>query len=192
MELKTQAVDRLLELLSPALAVELDRIVADTCQALEQDFQKRLQSAVREAEASFIASAEAQLIRAVADAKETTRKQVTEELEKFFEAKLADTVTQLKSEASSEQARLQEQLDRWRIFAETQRELAQASSQPEMLARFLVPAQAFAAGLGLYVAKPEGLALWKSRGAVFPEIISDETRDPQSSFRIIVVRAKSI
>ena len=68
MELKTQALDRVLEALSPALAAELDRIVDETCQALEQDFQKRLQAAVGEAEASFIASAEAQLIRAVADA----------------------------------------------------------------------------------------------------------------------------
>ena len=193
MELKTQALDRVLEALSPALAAEIDRIVAETCQALEQDFQKRLQSAVRDAEANFIVSAEAQLIRAVADAKETTRKQVTEELEELFGAKLADTVTQLQSEASGDRARLQEQLDRWRIFAETQRELAEASSQPEMLARFLVLAQPFAAGLGLYVAKPEGLALWKSRGqAVFPEIISDETTDPQSYFRTIEVRGESI
>ena len=112
MELKTQALDRLLEALSPALAAELDRIVDETCQALEQDFQKRLQAAVGEAEASFIASAEAQLIRAVADAKETTRRQVSEELEKLFEAKLADTVTQLQRDASGERARLQEQLDR--------------------------------------------------------------------------------
>jgi hypothetical protein len=193
MELKTQALDRVLEALSPALAAEIDRIVAETCQALEQDFQERLQSAVRDAEANFIVSAEAQLIRAVADAKETTRKQVTEELEELFRAKLADTATQLQSEASGERARLQEQLDRWRIFAETQRELAEVSSQPEMLARFLVLAQPFAAGLGLYVAKPDGLALWKSRGqGVFPEIISDETTDPQSYFRTIEVRGKSI
>ena len=193
MELKTQALDRLLEALSPALAAELDRIVDETCQALEQDFQKRLQAAVGEAEASFIASAEAQLIQAVADAKETTRRQVSEELEKLFEAKLADTVNQLKSDASGERARLQEQLDRWRIFAETQRQLAEASSQAEILARFLMLAQPFAAALGLYVAKPEALALWKSRGeGIFPEIISEETTDPQTYFRPIELRGKSI
>src|SRR3989449_11753549 len=122
MELKTQALYRLLEALSPALAAELDRIVDETCQALEQDFQKRLQAAVGEAEASFIASAEAQLIRAVHDAKETTRRQVSKELEKLFEAKLADTVTPLKSDASGERARPQQQIARWRIFAQTQRE----------------------------------------------------------------------
>jgi len=50
MELKTHELERVLEALSPTLAAELDRIVTETRQALEQDFQKRLQAAVREAE----------------------------------------------------------------------------------------------------------------------------------------------
>ena len=185
MELKTRALDRLLEALSPALAAEVDRVVDETRQALEQEFQKRLQSAARDAEA--------QLVRAVADAQESTRKQVTQELEERFRATLADTVADLKKEASEERARLQEQLEQWRIFAETQKQLAEASSQPEILARFLKLAQPFAAGLGLYVAKSNGLALWKSRGkGAFPEIISEGTADPESYFRTVAVRGKSV
>jgi hypothetical protein len=51
----------------------------------------------------------------------------------------------------------------------------------------------FAAGLGLYVSKTDGLALWKSRGnGAFPEIISEETTDPESYFRPIIVRNKTV
>ena len=193
MELKTQALDRVLEALSPALAAELDRVVAETRQALEQDFQKRLQTAVQIAEAQTKAAAEEQMARAVAEVEETTKKQVSTELEERFRNKLAETTAQFKGEASAERARLQEQIDQWRVFAETQRQLAEASSQPEILARFLKIAQPFAAGLGIYVAKTDGLALWKHRGTgAFPEIISQETTDPESYFREIVVRAKVV
>jgi hypothetical protein len=215
MELKTQALDRVLEALSPALAAELDRIVDETRQALEEEFQKRLQSAVRDAEAATRSAAEAQMVQSVADAREEARKQVTEELEKQFSSKLADTTAQLKneasterarlqneasteraqlqSEASTERARLQEQVDQWRVFAEAQRQLAEASSQSEILARFLKLARPFAAGLALYVTKKDGLALWKSRGeGAFPEIISQETTDPEAYFRAIRVRDKIV
>src|SRR2546423_1036205 len=92
-----------------------------------------------------------------------------------------------------QQTQLKDQIDQWRIFAETQQQLAEASSQPEILARFLKLAQPFAAGLGLYVTKVDGLALWKSRGSgAFPEIISKETTDPESYFSTIVVRGKAV
>jgi len=193
MELKTQALDRVLEALSPALAAELDRVVSETRQALEQEFQKRLQSAVRDAEAATRSEGEAQTARAVAEAGEAARKQATEELEKQFSIKLGETVSQLKSEASAERARLQEQLEHWRVFAETQKQLSEASSQPEILARFLKLAKPFAAGFGLYVAKADGLALWKSRGdGAFPEIISQQTTDPESYFKAVTVRGKIV
>src|SRR5207253_11332880 len=189
MELKTQALDRVLEALSPALAAELDRVVAETRQTLEQEFQKRLQAAVRDAETATKAAGDAQMAHAVADAQGATKKQVTAELEERFRTKLAENTAQLKGEASAERKRLQEQIDQWRIFAETQRQLAEASSQPEILARFLKVAQPFAAGLALYVTKTDGLALWKHRGnGAFPEIISQQTTDPESYFRSVVVR----
>ena len=193
MELKTQALDRVLEALSPALAAELDRVVAETRQTLEQEFQKRLQAAVRDAETATKAAGDAQMAHAVADAQEATKKQITAELEERFRTKLAENTAQLKGEASAERKRLQEQIDQWRIFAETQRQLAEASSQPEILARFLKIAQPFASGLGLYVAKADGLALWKHRGkGAFPEIISQQTTDPESYLRSVVVRDKAV
>jgi hypothetical protein len=189
MELKTQALDRILEALSPALAAELDRVVEETRQALEQEFQKRLQTTVRETELA----AEVRMAHSVAETKEATQQQVTAELEERFRVKLAEATAQLKGEASAESARLQEQIDQWRVFADTQRQLADASSQPEILARFLKIAQPFAAGLGLYVTKTDGLALWKQRGTgAFPEIISQQTTDPETYFRAIVVRAKVV
>ncbi len=200
MELKTHGLERVLEALSPALARELDRIVSDTRQALEEDFQNRLESAVREAEQDRKALAEAQLVHAIADAKESMRKQVSQDLEERFNAKLADTVSQVKREASDERTRfqgrlaeLQEQLEEWRTFAESQRQLVEASSQAEILTRFLQLGQPFAAGLALYVAKRDGLALWKSRGeGAFPEIISEKTTDPEFYFRTISVRGKPV
>jgi hypothetical protein len=193
MELKTQALDRVLEALSPTLAAELDRVVAETRESLEQELHERLESAVRDAEAATKAAADAEMAQAVSEAKEATKTQVTAELEEKFRIKLVETIAQLKDEASAEQANLQGQLDQWRIFAETQLQLAEASSQPEILARFLKIAQPFAAGIGLYVIKADGLALWKQRAnGAFPDIISQQTTDPDSYFRSVVVREKVV
>jgi hypothetical protein len=226
MELKTQVLDRLFEALSPALAAEFERVVQETRESLEQEFEKRLQAAVHDAESAVRSAADSELQLAVAEAAEATKKKVTEELETQFQAKLAETTTQLQEKASSERAqlqeeasaervrlesessaernrlqeeasvertRLQEQLDQWRVFAETQRQLAEASSQPEILSRFLRLAEPFAEALAVYVTKADGLALWKSRGnGAFPEIISRETIDPESYFRVLTVRGKTV
>ena len=192
MELKIQALDRLLDALSPALSAELDRVVRENTEALEENFKARLETAVRDAEASTRERAAGELNRAVAEATETTRKEVTEELERKFAEHLAETTTQLQTEAA-ERIQLQEQLEQWKTFADTPRQFAESASQPEMLARFLHLAQPFAKGLAVYVSKSDGLALWKSRGkAAFPEIISQETTDPESYFRTIVVRGKTV
>src|SRR5206468_1284817 len=91
---------------------------------------------------------------------------------------------QLKDEATSERAKLQQELSEWRTLADLPDELSKASSQPEILMKFLRLTQPFAQGLALYVTKKDGLALWKSRGkSVFPDIISQDTTDPESYFR---------
>ena len=144
MELKTQALDRVLEALSPALAAELDRVVSETREALEQEFQKRLQSAVREAESASRQAAEAEQEQAVREARETTKNQVTDELNEQFKKTLEQATSALKSEASTELARVQEQLDQFRIFADAQKLLGEATSQPEILARFLKMTEPFA------------------------------------------------
>ena len=193
MELKTQALDRVLEALSPALAAELDRVVNETRQSLEQEFQKRLQTAVRDAENAVKTTAEVEMRRAVDETREATQKKVSNELEQQFKKTLEKETNQLQSEASAERTRLQEQLHQWRVFAETQRQLGDAASQPEILARFLKLAEPFASKLAVYVSKADGLALWKSRGKpAFPEIISEETTDPESYFRTINVRGKTV
>jgi len=217
MDVKTQALDRVLEALSPALAAELDRVVQETREAMQQEFQARLDAAHSEIE------------RAVEQSREDTRREVTAELEKQFAerldgitaqvrneggqqvAQLVDTIAQVKREAADERAKLEaamteqknewsgelskveDERERWRIFAEAQEKFADASSQSEMLTRFLTTAQNFAQGLAIYVAKADGLALWKSKGnGAFPKILSKETTDPESYFKTISVRGKTV
>ncbi len=207
-----------MEALSPALAAEFDRVASETREALEKEFEEKVQTAVRDAEAEkeralaetrdaakraadeaneagqkSIAEAGEAANRAIAEAREATKKQVTEELEQAFQKKLNDVTTELKNEAAAGREWMQEQLDQWRTFAETQKQLAEAASQPEILARFLKLSEPFSSALALYVAKQDGLALWKSRGkGAFPEIISKEITDPESYYRTIDVRGKAV
>src|SRR5437867_9594529 len=60
MELKTQALDRVLEAISPSLGAELDRIIEDVHRKLEMEFQERLQATVRETETAAEAASQAQ------------------------------------------------------------------------------------------------------------------------------------
>jgi hypothetical protein len=203
MELKTQALDRLLEALSPAISSELDRITQETRETLEKEFENRMQTDRQEAEAAQ-AAAQTELARAVEEATEATRTQVKADLEEEFKQRLAEMTGQLQAQAAEsrsqlreqfelERAQLQEQLEQWKTFAEAYRQLVESSSQPEILSRFLRLSQPFAAALAVYVAKADGLALWKSRGNVaFPEIISQQTTDPESYFRSIHVRGKTV
>jgi hypothetical protein len=151
------------------------------------------EQAISDAVAKAAAEAAAQASTQAAAQKDETRRQVTEELERQFAQRLSETTTKLNDAASAEHARLKEELDQWRAFAETQRQLAEASSQAEILSRFLRLSEPFAEALAVYVTKADGLALWKSRGKhSFPEIISKQTTDPESYFKIITVRGKSV
>src|SRR5262249_9381374 len=115
------------------------------------------------------------------------------ELEQQFRDKVEAAVNQLKNEASEERAKLENQLQKWKMFAEAQRTLAEASSQPAMLERFLRLAEPFAEGLAIYVRKADGLALWKSKGkGAFPDIVSKDTADPEFYFRSISIRGNTV
>jgi hypothetical protein len=210
--------DRVLEALSPALSAELNRMVQETRDALEQEFQSRLQTAVRDAESAAASAGQTQLAQALEHAKEETRGQVSADLQKQFDAKLEETAAnlkkesaaelakleakvkqleadakQLKDESSADRAKLQEELTHWKALAELSDELSKASSQPEILQKFLRLTQPFTQGLAIYVTKKDGLALWKSRGkSVFPDIISQDTTDPESYFRALSVRGKTV
>ena len=211
MDVKTPALDRLFEALSPALSAELDRVVQETKETMEQEFQYRLQTAAREAESAAASARQAEVQQAIEQAKEEMRGQVSAELEQHFNrkleaataqgrqelseerTKLEAAMTQQKDEWTSERVRLQQELAQWRALAELPDELSNASSQPEILLKFLRLSEPFAEGLAIYVTKKDGLALWKSRGNyVFPDIISQDTRDPESYFRTLSIRGRAV
>jgi hypothetical protein len=192
-ELKTPALDRLLEVLSSPLAAELDRLVQDTRRTLEQEFEGRLQAALHEAQSTAATETEARLAEAVEQAKAGAQRKVGEELELQFKQRLEEALSQAKNEVSSERATLEQEVARWRVFAEAQLELLAATSQADVLSRFLNLTEPFAQDLALYIVKSGGLALWKTRGNTsFPDIISQETRDPDSYFKLIQVRGKTV
>jgi len=204
MELRAQAVDRLLEALSPALTAELDRILEESRQKLEEEFQEKLQSALRDGELATLHLAEVRLEEAVAQARETMRIQLTE----GFTEQLNFTIQQLREEMSGkadetmkaafanwavERTALQEQVSRWHAFAEVQRQLSQCTSQSEIVSRLIKLSEPFAESFAFYLSKPDGLALWKSRGALaFPALISPDTIDPDLYFKSAVVRNKMV
>src|SRR5213075_3163751 len=94
-KVKTEALDRLIEALSPALVSELDRIVQETREGLEKEFQLRLQNAFHEGETAAGAAAQVQLDRTVEQAREETRQQVTGEFEKQIAEKVSEERSKL-------------------------------------------------------------------------------------------------
>jgi hypothetical protein len=193
MELKTQTLDRVLEALSPTLATEIDRVVRETREAMEHEFESRLQTALRDAETAAASLLDAEVQRATAEATEATRIQVRDELERQFKEKLDAALAQSQSDTSADQEKLQEELAQWRSYAEAQRQLSDATSQPEILSRFLRLAEPFAGEIAVYVTKANGLSLWKARdNAAFSETISQETIRSEWYFKTINVRGKPV
>jgi len=221
METRTQAVDRVLEALSPALASELERIVNETRQAIEAECERRLQSAVQDAEESARNAAEIErhhaVDRAVEETRQSVQQKITQELQAQFTKTLGERDNDLnttrdefsrlrddfqkrqnewnseRQQLQSERDRLQKDGERWRVFAEAQQALTESTSQPELLLRWLKLAEPFAASVAIYRIKGDGLTLWKSRGkTVFPDIISQQTTDPESFFKPMIVRGKTV
>jgi hypothetical protein len=131
------------------------------------------------------------------------RSQLTEEMQAEFNRTLQETGDRLQAkfeeelhhaaaEWEAERARLQHEIRRWRVFTDAQRELAECTSQAEILVRFLNLAGPFAASIAVYVSKGDRLALWKTRGpAAFSEAPSD-SQDPEIYFKPVVVRRKTV
>jgi hypothetical protein len=219
MKLSTQAVDKILEALAPTLSAELERVLQEARQQQEEEFLKRLETATHEAENAVMQLADAEKEKTLAEARQKLtaelqiekEKAVSEACEKVstdmrnqFHETLRQTIDQLgadfaqQSEANAaqweaEKAGLQEQANLWRTFAEGPQQLAESASQAEMLTRFLNLVEPFAGAVAVYVAKADGLALWKSRGkGAFPEHVSQDTIDPESFFKPLVVRERTI
>ena len=110
MDVKAQELDRVMEALSPVLAKELERVIQETREALEMDFQVRLQGAVREAEENALRAAELERQRSIAETQESTRRQVTEELNQQFSKTLEEATGKLQSEFSAERAQIHRRL----------------------------------------------------------------------------------
>src|SRR5262245_66544495 len=91
MDVKIQSLDRVIEALSPVLGSELDRVVQETRDAVEQEFQARLDETIREANATT-ASVQDQAERTVEEGKEEVRRQINWKMEKQFSERL-DTRT---------------------------------------------------------------------------------------------------
>ena len=205
---RTHQIDRVLNAISPALSAEIDRMIDEKCVELEMQAQTRLQNAIRDVEETIRKQAEVERRNAVdqvfEETRESTRKQVSEELQAQFVLTLNETTRALtssheaelqraKAEWATERERIQQQLEQWRVFAEAQKQLSEANSQGEILMRWIKLAEPFGSSIAIYTLKTDGLGLWKSRGtAVFPEVISDQTTDPDSLFRPIVVRGKTV
>jgi len=109
MDVKIQSLDRVIEALSPVLGSELDRVVQEARDAVEQEFQARLDETIREANATT-ASVQAQAERTVEEAKEETRRQITAQLEQQFSERLEARTNELKNESAEERAKLQNEL----------------------------------------------------------------------------------
>jgi hypothetical protein len=200
MEPHKEGLDKMLESLEPALSTDLTRILETARRELEDEFHKRLEAVVREAQAAATGVSESQQQQLV----EKAREELSAELKADFEKTLAQTRQQLEAEFdqkmrvgeqqwNSEKNRLQEQVNLWRTYAEAQRQMADGRSQVDVLSHFLDRVEAFAPAVALYVAKADGLELWKTRGnAAFPKAISQSTIDPDAYFRPIVIRDKSV
>lgn len=195
-----RTVDRLLGVASPLMAKELDVVMQQFRANLEDEFRIR---------------AENERLQAVEETRKSVRVEVTEEMEARFKEEFKIQLEEFRNsiEEDSRQAKVEfgrqisqkadqiekqrtnltREITRWRLLAHFSVRIGEASSQIEILTRFLTLAEQFADGVALYLNKPTGLELWRSRGdVVFPNFISDETIDPESFFSRILVRNKTV
>jgi len=200
MELHTEEVKNGPDAAGPDLSSEITRILDAARQQLEEEFRKRVEAAVGAAEAAAAGRAVTEREEAVNRARE----EVTAEMRAQLDQTQLRTITQLQSEFErkmrdareqwdEEKERIEEQVNHWRTYADAQRLMAESASQSEILSHFLRAAEAFAPNLALYVSKSDGLSLWKTHGTgPFPDLISQDTNDPDAYFKTIVVRERTV
>jgi len=174
--------------LRASLETEKADAVAAAREALNGEFAAKyaldLQNAMDQVRADF--GAEAQDVEAKFAADKTVLASEIAAVE-GDRARLESEISRLREENTE----LREQALLWRTYAEAQREIGDSGSQAEMLNRFLKLAEPFAASIAVYVAKPGGLELWKSRGAgPFPSVLPDTGADMYC--QPLVVRDKTV
>jgi hypothetical protein len=200
MDLRTEGLDKMLESLGPALSEDIARILESTRRQLEEEFRKRLEAVVRDTEKAAASVTDSQREEILTKARE----QLSLELKAQYDQTLRKTTAEMQAEfdhrlrvseqqSQAERTRLQEQVNLWRTYAEAQRKMAESRSQAEVLSHFLDRVEAFAPSIAVYVAKTDGLGLWKTRGrGAFPPVVSQSTIDPDAYFKPIVIRDKTV
>jgi hypothetical protein len=199
------AVDRLLEAMSRPLSLQLESLLGEQRKRLEAEANVRLRKALLDQEGEIGQRSEAEQARVRAETAEQVRQQVTRELESRFEEKLAvelralkDRLDAVSGEAAAdwerERQELGQQAERWHVLTEFYRRTGTVISQTEILNRYLKAAVHFAGGVALYLERNEGLSRWGAAGgaAAFPEIVSEDTRDPDWYWVPVRVRSRTV
>jgi hypothetical protein len=197
------ATERLLQALGPSIEAELDRAITETHQQLEDEFQTRLQTALRAAERDTQQLADARLEDVRTEAREAARIELTESFDAQMElaarqirsdmqAKVDEELQVAQSRWAAERSELQSELGRFRVFADAQRQLSESTSQTEILYRFLQLSEPFASSLAIYVSKSDSLSLWQFRGGVFSASLSDGRQNSELYSKSIAVRERVV
>lgn len=198
-------IERLLRAAAPALETELGRMVSDLEERLEAQATVRLRGALLEKEAELKTKAEAESVRLRGELTERVRTETARDLETQFEQKLSAELGSLKHQLeqaaqdarrawAEEKAALDAEMARWRALAGFYRQTGGVVSQTEILGQFLQAAAHFAGAAALYLNKTGGLTRWQGGGdaQVFPNLISEETRDPDWYWAPITVRSRMV
>jgi hypothetical protein len=204
--------DRLISSAQPALAAELNNILDELRSRFESESEVRLTKALLEKDIEHKAELERVRQAMAADAESAVEAKLDEvrtRLEADHEARLGEQLSSrlaalgeqkdAEAQAAAEtwnehQMVLERKLERWRTLAEYHSKIGESSSQLEILRRFLLSGSRFASGVAVYLQKADGLSLWKSEGdgAVFPEVASEGSIDPEWFYSTVVVRGKTV
>lgn len=205
MPLSNESISRLLEAISPGLSTELERMLDEHRERLEAEATVQLRTALIEREAQIQETTEADLTRVRSETTEQVRQDVTRELEAQFEQTLSKELRALKDRLDSasdesaaswqrERVDLAHEAERWRVLADFYRRTGPVISQSEILKRFLKAGTHYASGIVIYLNKPDGLKRWGSEGeaSAFPELVSEDTRDPEWFWTPVSVRSRTV
>jgi hypothetical protein len=179
---------------------EKEKALAETRVRISSEMQAEKEKALAEARQQISAEFQVQKEKAIAG----EREKISADMRNQFQETLRQSIDQLgadfakQSQAVAEQwevekGSLKDQVNLWRTYAEGQQQLAESGSQAEMLTRFLNLVEPYAGAVAVYVAKADGLALWKSRGkGAFSDLVSQDTIDPESFYKPLVVRDRTV
>lgn len=199
------SVEQLLRALAPAFEAELGRILAGHEERLQAESTVRLKAALLEKEAELKTKSEAENARLRGELTERVRNETAKDLEARFEEKLSAELRSLKdrldlaarqAEATwgEEKRALETETARWRALAGFYRQTGAVVSQTEILGQFLQAAGHFSEAAALYLNKAGGLTRWQGGGdaGVFPDLVSEETRDPDWYWAPITIRSRMV